>query len=546
MTTTADGHDTIPWWRRAVTYQVYVRSFADGNGDGIGDIAGLRQRLPYIADLGVDAVWINPWYPSPLLDGGYDVADYRDIDPRIGTLEEAEALVAEAHELGIRLLADLVPNHTSWEHRWFRAALEAEPGSAERARYVFREGRGADGALPPNDWVSFFGGPAWSRVSDDGPWWYLHLFDRSQPDLNWENEEVRAEFDDILRFWLDRGIDGFRVDVAHSMIKAPGLPDMPRHVDLHSPPPDGSHPYLDQTPLHDIVRRWRAVLDGYDGDRMMVAEAYVHPSRWPMYVRADEYHQCFTFQFLLDGWRGHLHNVNIPRMHAAAVDSGSTPTWVMSNHDQVRHATRFALPETGDQVCKDWLADGPRWWLDEPQGQRRARALALLTLGLPGSAYLYQGEELGLPEAYDLPEAVLQDPEFFRSERKGRDGCRVPMPWVADEPGFGFGSPDPWLPQPAAYGDHAADQQVDVPGSMHSLYRRALTLRNDHGRDDEELRMLHLRRDVVAFDRGSRLRVVVNMGSEPIALPEGELLLASGDEPVGGLLPADDAAWLLR
>jgi len=532
----------VAWWRRAVVYQVYVRSFADGDGDGIGDLVGLRSRLPYLRDLGVDAIWVNPWYPSPLLDGGYDVADYRDIDPRIGTLADAEEFVAAAHDHGIRVLADLVPNHTSWDHAWFREALAAPPGSDARARYHFRAGRGPDGELPPNNWTSFFGGPAWTRV-DDGQW-YLHLFDASQPDLDWDRRDVRDEFEDVLRFWLDRGIDGFRVDVAHSLLVDPAFPDVAAPFG-NNDAGGGNHPYLDRDDLHEVIRGWRAVLDQYD-DRMMVAEASVAADRLPAYLRADEYHQAFNFAFLEDGWRGHRHNDHVPEAVAAAAAVGSTPTWVWSNHDQVRHVTRFALPDQDRWFAKDWLADGPRHWLDEAQGRRRARAGALLLLALPGSAYVYQGEELGLPEAYDLPDEVLQDPEFFRSQRKGRDGCRVPLPWDVSAPGLGFGSGDPWLPQPPAYARLAASTQEQDPSSVLALYRRAIELRREHGTGDEEATFLDLGRDVVAFRRGSGLVCVVNMGTQPVELPAGELLLASGDPPVSGALEPDDGVWLLQ
>lgn len=530
------------WWRRAVVYQVYLRSFSDSDGDGRGDINGLRARLPYLRDLGVDAIWINPWYPSPLLDGGYDVADYRDIDPRLGTLEQAEALIAEAHDHGLRLLVDLVANHTSWEHPWFNEARGASTGSAARERYIFRHGRGKDGELPPNNWTSFFGGPAWTQV-DDGQW-YLHLFDTSQPDLNWDNPEVRNEFLDILRFWLERGVDGFRVDVAHSLIKAAGLPDIAAPFSHNEAGSGGNAPYLDRDEVHRVIRTWRAVLDEYD-DRVMIAEAHVHPTRLPQYVREGEYHQAFNFQFLEDGWLGHLHNEHVPEVLDAMRAEGAMPTWVLSNHDEVRHATRFGLPDTSSMYAKRWLGDGRRRWLDEAQGQRRARAAALLILALPGSVYLYQGEELGLPEVHDLPDEVLQDPEFLRSDRKGRDGCRVPLPWDHQGPGFGFGSERPWLPQPSYFARYAVSTQLDDSDSMLCLYRSALRLRDEHGRDDDEAQFLDLGRDVVAFRRGSGLTCVVNMGTQPVDLPDGELLLSSGSTRRDGSLCPDDAVWLM-
>lgn len=537
-----DPGPATTWWRHAVVYQIYVRSFADGNGDGIGDLAGMTSRLPYLRDLGVDALWINPWYPSPLLDGGYDVADYRDVDPRIGTLAQAEAFIAAAHEHGIRVLADLVPNHTSWDHDWFRAALAAAPGSPERNRYHFADGSGPDGSLPPNNWTSFFGGPAWTRL-DDGQW-YLHLFDTSQPDLNWELDEVRAEFEDVLRFWFDRGIDGFRVDVAHALRKAPGLPDVEPPF-RNSDPGPGNHPYLDRDEVHEVIRGWRRVADAYD-DRMLVAEASVHPERLPDYLRSDEYHQAFNFEFLEVGWRGWRQRDTIPRAVERATAVGSTPTWTLSNHDQVRHATRFALPSEVD--AKRWLLGGDRRWLDEGLGVRRARAAALLQLALPGSVYLYQGEELALPEATELPVEVLQDPEWERSDHttKGRDGCRVPVPWVATAPSFGFGdTDDPWLPQPADYGRYAVDVQAGDPTSTLELHRRALALRRAHLTGDEEVDFLDLGRAVVAFRRGSGVVCVINMGTRPVVLPPGRLLLASGDGPTDGLLSPDDAVWLL-
>ncbi len=542
----------MSWWRRSVTYQIYVRSFADGNGDGIGDLAGLRARLPYIRDLGVDALWCNPWYPSPLLDGGYDVADYRDIDPRIGTLEEAEELIEEAHDLGLRFLADLVPNHTSWAHDWFREALAAGPGSPERERYIFRDGRG-DGSEPPNNWQSSFGGSAWQRVSDlpddqlpagvDDGQWYLHMFDVSQPDLDWTHPAVTQEFEDILRFWFDRGVDGFRVDVAHSLTKDQTFRDVePGEAERQ---PQGNHPFWDRDDVHEIIRGWRRVCDEY-GDRMLVAEAWVHPERRPLYLRPDEYHQAFNFSFWDDGWRGWRHNRNIPEALEQAAAVGSAPTWVWGNHDVVRPPTRFGLPVELD--AKEWLLEGDRGLLDDELGARRARAASLLLLALPGAAYLYQGEELGLPEATELPTEVLQDPEWRRSggTLKGRDGCRVPIPWDADAHALGFGpAGEPWLPQPPAYAEYAVREQVGDDASTLELHRRALRLRSEHAIDDEEATFLDLGRDVVAFRRGSGLVCAVNMGTQPVDLPDGELLLASGPSPVAGQLLPDDAVWLL-
>lgn len=528
------------WWRHAIVYQIYVRSFADANGDGTGDIAGIRDRLPYLAELGIDAIWVNPWYVSPLRDGGYDVADYRDIDPRYGTLHDAEAFISEAAELGIRVLVDLVPNHSSSEHRWFREALESPPGSSARERYHFLAGRGPDGTLPPNEWKSTFGGSAWTRIADGE--WYLHLFDASQPDFNWGNPEVRAEFEDILRFWLDRGAAGFRVDVAHSLTKHPEYADVgdDPHGDDRLPMVD--HPHWDRDDVHPIIRSWRAILDEYD-DRMMVAEAWVRSERRPLYVRPDEYHQAFDFDLVRAPWSAAEFTKIIGSAIEFAHSVGSTNTWVLSNHDVVRHATRYALP--GDVDPSMWLFDGQADLLDPALGERRARAAALIMLALPGAAYLYQGEELGLPEVWDLPEDVLDDPVWLNSGKtiKGRDGCRVPIPWDTTGPSLGFGDAEPWLPQPDRFAELAAAAQVDDEGSMLHLYRSAIAIRTAHLIGDDQVELLDLGEDVLAFRRGSGTRCVVNMGSDPIPMPSGEVLLASS--PLDGReLPGDTAVWL--
>lgn len=522
-------------------YQVYIRSFADGDGDGTGDLAGLRSRLAYLRDLGVDAFWVNPWYRSPLLDGGYDVADYRDIDPRYGSVEEATALIAEAADVGLRVLVDLVPNHTSREHDWFRAALDAGPGSPERDRYHFCDGRGDDGAEPPSDWHSVFGGPAWTRVADGQ--WYLHLFDTSQPDLNWEHPEVRAEFVDILRFWLDRGAAGFRVDVANSLSKEPGYPDIGDDgADILVAATGPGHPHWDRDDIHPIIREWRAVLDEYT-DTMMVAEAWVGGwDRLARYVRPGEYHQAFDFEFLKSPWDA----VSLRQAITTALDGagavGSLPTWVLSNHDVVRHATRLGLPGGPAMLA---LGTEPLTELDDELGRRRARAAILLMLALPGSVYLYQGEELGLPEVHDLPLDVLDDPVWERSDRtrRGRDGCRVPIPWEPTGPSFGFGAGEPWLPQPAIFGELSAASQADDETSMLEHYRTALGLRRQHLIGDTDLVWLDVADDVVSFRRGGGVVCTVNLGAAPVAVPDGEVLVASG--PLhGGMVPPDTAVWV--
>ncbi|MEZ5279608.1 MAG: glycoside hydrolase family 13 protein [Acidimicrobiales bacterium] len=537
----------LPWWRHGVVYQVYIRSFADGNGDGTGDIAGLRSRLGYLHELGVDAIWITPWYPSPLHDGGYDVADYRDINPGFGTLEEAEALIREAHDLGIRLLVDLVPNHTSSEHAWFKAALEAGPGSPERDRYIFREGKGADGSEPPTNWTSVFGGPAWSRLPDGQ--WYLHIFDVTQPDLNWENPEVRQEFLDIFEFWLDRGVDGMRVDVAHGLVKDPTFPDVDHQTAVLASEHVPNHPHWDRDGVHEIIRGWRQVLDRYD-ERMMVAEAWVHADRLPLYLRSDEYHQSFNFDLLDTDWSAQGFRSVIAQSAAAASAVGATTTWVLSNHDVMRHATRYGLPPGTD--WRNWFIAGPHGALDVELGATRARAATLLTLSLPGAAYIYQGEELGLPEVWDLPEDVLDDPTWERSEHtvKGRDGCRVPIPWTIEGQSFGFGGPA-WLPQPPSFGSMSVEAQHNDPQSMLNLYRNALSLRSQWFAADEKLEMLELGPDLVAFERGTGARCVVNMGSAAASVnTDGRLVLLSSSplsSPADGVvqLPPDTAVWLV-
>ncbi|CCH15943.1 glycoside hydrolase family 13 protein [Micromonospora lupini] len=529
------------WWRSAVVYQVYVRSFADSDGDGVGDLAGIRERLPYLRDLGVDALWLTPFYTSPMVDGGYDVADYRDVDPLFGTLTDFDTMISDAHALGLRIIVDLVPNHTSSAHRWFTDALAAGPGSPERSRYLFAEGRGAHGELPPNDWESIFGGPAWTRI-DDGQW-YLHLFDPAQPDLNWRHPQVRAEFEDVLRFWLDRGVDGFRVDVAHGMIKAEGLPDVgfstmttgQRQVDLLG---KARLPYFDQDEVHEIYRAWRPILDSYPGARMAVAEAWAEtPQRLARYIGPDELHQAFSFDFLDATWSADSFRKVIDTALSEATVVGAPTTWVLSNHDKQRHVTRY-----GDGV----------------EGLRRARAASLLMLALPGCAYLYQGEELGLPEVLDLPDELRQDPAFLRTG-ESRDGCRVPIPWGGELAPYGFGpagSELSWLPAPATWRALSVAAQAGQPGSTLELYRAALRIRHDHpalALGAGPVTWLESGPGVLAFSRTAGdnvLTCVVNLSGAPVLIDGyGEPIVASAPltgQGAGHLLPVDAAAWLER
>lgn len=545
QTSSSTTSTEAPWWRRGVVYQVYVRSFADGNGDGTGDITGLRNRLQYLKDLGIDAIWLNPWYQSPLNDGGYDVSDYRKIEPRYGSIDDAELLIADAHELGINIIIDLVPNHTSVEHEWFIEAAAAPIGHASRNRYHIMDGKGADGSEPPTNWTSVFGGPAWSRL-DDGQW-YLHLFDHSQPDLNWENPEVRAEFESVFRFWLDRGVDGFRVDVAHGLVKDMSWPDIDNSdQEILAGANQVDHPFWDLDGVHEIIRDWRVIMDEYSrpgAERMMVAEAWVATAeRLSNYLRPDEYHQSFNFDLLASEWEaGSMRHV-IEGACRRAAEVGSTPTWVLSNHDVVRHATRYGLPKDTD--WRRWLLEGPHDILDQELGQRRARAATLLLLGLPGSSYIYQGDELGLDEVWDLPVEVLDDPVWEQSghTRKGRDGCRVPMPWAKGGDSFGFGSADAWLPQPGWFGDVSAEAQTGDADSMLELYRSALKTRREHFTADEELTLVDAPSDVVAFVRGSGVQCWMNLGETPVDLPvDYEVLLSSS--PLARQLPANTAVW---
>lgn len=531
------------WWRDAAIYQVYPRSFKDSNGDGEGDLRGVIEKLPYLKELGIDAIWLSPFYRSPNKDGGYDVSDPRDVDPRFGTLEDAKALIDEAHKLGIRFIADIVPNHFSAEHEWFKAALAAPKDSVERSRFHFYDGRGADGSTPPNNWNSIFGGPAWSRIEDGQ--WYLHLFDSSQPDLNWDNPEVMEDFEKTLRFWLDLGVDGFRIDVAHGCAKdeilvdhydPAGLTnalrldylDMPKEIRAQYL---SNIPFFDREGVHDIYRKWRKILDSYSGDRMSVAEAWVNPSeRGARYVRSDELHQIFNFDFLMIDWDAEVMGNAIKRTLAELKEVGAPATWVLCNHDSSRVVSRLG-------------------------SAMKARALAMLTHSLPGGIYIYQGEELGLPNA-DLPDEVRQDPAYFRSggRDKGRDMCRVPIPWSADSENYGFGAGDPWLPQPRDWQQFSADVlKGDTNGTL-ELYRKSLSLRHSHPAlgGEGEIQWIESLPGTLHFTREPGLEVVVNASDKDCVIPvAGETILLaswSGAELNGGVLsiPANTTVWLQR
>ena len=534
------------WWRHAVIYQIYPRSFADGNGDGMGDLPGVLSRLESLQELGIDAIWFSPFFTSPQKDAGYDVSNYTDIDPRFGTLADFDALLAKAHAHGIRIIIDLVPNHSSDQHPLFQSAMRASKGSPERDMYVFREGK--DGNTPPNNWQSVFGGPAWTQVEDGQ--WYLHLFDSSQPDFNWANPKVEQFFHDVLRFWFDRGVDGFRVDVAHSLVKDPALPDIEEVSSSmtgsdSAPKEEKPHPFWGQEGVHEVIRGFRKVANEYE-DRAMCAEAWILPlSKMAKWVRPDEYHQTFNFAYLETPWdSAKLRNVVDESLREFG-NVGAPSTWVLSNHDVIRHVTRMAY----DKVPKQGDGIGPSYpQPDEARGQRVGRAATAFMLGLPGSSYIYQGEELGLPEHTTLDASFREDPTFFRTkgERVGRDGCRVPIPWESDKPAYGFNNTGKsWLPQPENYRRYARSEQRGVAGSTLELYRQLLKIRKEFNMGLGNLKWVEELCDetTLAFDN-SGVRVIANFGGT-VNLPGGELLATSQhDLTVEGVLEHDQVAWI--
>ncbi|HZR53078.1 MAG TPA: glycoside hydrolase family 13 protein [Streptosporangiaceae bacterium] len=531
------------WWRDAAIYELYVQSFADSNGDGLGDLAGVRARLPYLAELGIDAIWFTPWYPSPLKDAGYDVADYRDIAPRFGTLAGADALIGEAHRHGIKIIIDLVPNHCSDQHAWFRAALGAKPGSPERDRFWFRRGRGPNGAEPPNNWQSRFGGPAWTRTPDGD--WYLHVFAPEQPDFNWGNPEVRREFEDILRFWFDRGVDGIRIDTAGMLTKDPALPDL-------GDPAPGEHPYVDRDDVHDVYRAWRTIAEEYSDraggaggsppagkqSRVLIGEIWLADSvRLARYTRPDELHTVFNFPYLSCPWEAGRLRAIID----ATLAQDAPPTWVLSNHDVDRHVSRYGRADTSfDLDARDHSQP-----VDLELGTRRARAAALLTMALPGAVYLYQGEELGLWEVEDIPDDARQDPIWLRTggQDPGRDGSRVPLPWTGAEPPFGFTTGQPWLPQPKEWRELTVEAESADAASMLDLYRTALRVRRGHLTGPAPLAWQPSAEGVLSFTRGS-VHCVANLSATPQTLPPYTTILLSSAPLANTKLPPDTTIWL--
>jgi alpha-glucosidase len=513
------------WWRGAVFYEVYVRSFADSNDDGIGDLRGVIAHLDYVRSLGVDAIWLTPFYPSPQKDQGYDVAEYYDVDPEYGTLADFDELVSSAHRLDIKVIVDLVPNHTSDQHRWFQLALsQTEVGY--RSRYHFARGR--EDGRPPNNWQSAFGGPAWRRNVSSGEW-FLHLFAPEQPDLNWWNAEVPAEFERILRFWLDRGADGYRIDVASALYKRKDLADVPVATGGESAGDflaTWRSFVIDQPEVHDVYRAWRRIAEGYRPARILLGEIF-DPRLQERYVRPDQLHLAFAM--VGAAWDAAAWRRAIDDRIGALTQSGSAPSWTLSNHDVVRHVTRFG---------------------DGTVGRTRARAALVLLLGLPGQVVLYQGEELGLAEV-DVPEASRQDPAFKLSAGRnpGRDGCRVPMPWHRGQPNAGFSRAAPWLPMPAGWDRYAVDREEGAGDSMLAFYRTAIGIRRNRASAwPSGITWVSGPASCLVYQRG-RLTVACNFGarSERLALG-GSLTLAShrGVALEDGhlLLPPASAAWV--
>jgi alpha-glucosidase len=539
------------WWQTAVIYQIYPRSFADSDGDGIGDLKGVESRLDSLQALGIDAIWFSPFFKSPQKDAGYDVSDYKTIDPLFGTNEDFYKLLAKAKSLGIRIIVDLVPNHSSDQHELFQAALKAAPGSPERDMYMFRDGKGENGELPPNNWESVFGGQAWTRITEsDGTLgqWYLHIFDSSQPDFNWENPRVREFFEDVLRFWLDKGVAGFRIDVAHGLVKAAGLPDIEvAMTQTLEHEPTKPHPFWGQEGVHEIIRSWRKILDEYD-DRAMCAEAWVLPlSRMAKWVRPDEYHQTFNFGYLETPWAKEPLVKVVTESLEAFGSVGAPSTWVLSNHDVIRHVSRFgakSAPPQGSGI-------GPGMEQpDEGLGQRRGRAATAFMLGIPGGAYLYQGEELGLPEHTTLEGKYRQDPTFSRTngERVGRDGCRVPIPWEAEGgASFGFNSTgESWLPSPATYKKYARDVQEGVAGSTLELYKKLIAERKKLALGSGEFRWApeYSSANTLAYVNNNVL-VLSNFGPELVSVPAGEVIVSTQNSLTAeGQLEANQSAWI--
>ena len=539
------------WWRQATVYQIYPRSFADSNGDGIGDLKGVTSRISYLQSLSIDAVWLSPFYPSALADGGYDVADYRDVDPKLGTLADFDEMLTELHKVGIRVFVDIVPNHSSNLHVWFKEAIASEPGSAARNRYLFRDGKGKKGELPPTDWVSHFAPSAWTHESAMGGkhnQWYMHWFAPEQPDFNWDNREVEDEFLTTLKFWADRGVDGFRIDVAHALKKdlSEPLRSLPVFEGLEERGNKGKGVLADRNELFQIYKEWRKLFNQYDPPRVAVAEAYVHPERVPLYASTKTLGQCFDFRFIETPFEASAYKETVHTAIKASLKNKSSCTWTLSNHDQIRHATKMGLNPAVNR--KTWmLSDGTSHPLDKASGTQNALAATLFILALPGSTYMYQGEELGLHEVTDIPGEQIQDPQYLRNHKidKGRDGCRVPLPWKKSGTSFGFGTGGSHLPQPEWFADYSVEAQESDAQSPLATYRRALALRKKLV--TEEKIKWHKTKDVsvLHFSRPNGWHCITNFRAVAYPMPKGKVLISS--HPLqDGKIPAGTTVWFKK
>jgi alpha-glucosidase len=544
ITSDVDTETSPQWWHQAVLYEVFLRSFADANDDGVGDIAGLISRLPYIKDLGVDAIWISPWYVSPMLDSGYDVSNYFDIDPLFGSLEDVKNLIDASHELGLRVVLDMVANHCSSQHPWFQAALASPEGSKERDWFYFKDGKGGSGEEPPNDWKTIFGGSAWTRTQNlDGTpgQWYFHLFDSSQPDLNWKNEEVLKRFDDILRFWFDRGVDGLRLDAVSGI----GKDDDYRDVgfapdDLYRPDIWGPVPFFDAEGVHDVLRRWRHLAQEYPTEKFLVGEVVVRDvDRLARYMRRDEIQSTLSFDLCKIVWNADAFRRMINTLQSACLEGRSWITWTLASHDEKRTVSRYSQDGPAEGVLADVT----------PIGHERARAAYMLALALPGSACIYQGEELGLWEVTDIPKDRLRDPIYFRTGKQelGRDGCRVPLPWGTKGPSLGFStSHESWLPQPKGWAKVSVAAQLDDATSTLNFFRSLLAFRSTIFDNDEwAITWEPSPTGVLVLRRGSDFVCVVNFSGEPFRIGEHEEVLVSSSPLTDGrVVVVNNGAWL--
>jgi oligo-1,6-glucosidase/alpha-glucosidase len=515
------------WWERGVVYQIYPRSFADSNGDGVGDLAGIEARIDYLTELGVDAIWLSPIFPSPMADFGYDVADYCDVEALFGTLADFDRLIAKAHAAGLKLLLDFVPNHSSDQHPWF-VESRASRNSAKRDWYIWRDAL-RDGS-PPNNWISDFGGSAWQWDVATGQY-YLHAFLKEQPDLNWRNPALRAAMTDVLRFWFDRGVYGFRMDVLWHIVKAQGLPDNPvnpawregrnerdRVIQLHS---------TDQPEAHAIAADFRRLADRYGADtgrdRVLIGEIFLpndRLARWFGTPEQPEVHLPFNFALMENRWRADVLR-RIIADYEASIPAHGWPNWVIGSHDAPRIAGRL--------------------------GEAQARVAAMLLLTLRGTPTLYQGDELGIGRV-EIPPDRVQDPRELRQPgiRLGRDPARTPMAWDGSAHA-GFSTAEPWLPLHADWRTRNVAAQAGDPASMLELHRALLRLRREsEALSIGNLTLVDADEDVLAFERrhaDERLLVVLNLGSQPRGLPaKGTVLLSTlGDHPTDTLRPDEGA-----